>query len=155
MKNLRKRTVLSVLAALIAIPIFSPIAVFADESTDVSTVSEISTFGSNGDKTDGNNQGPSMAEIEGRNYIPDTTIEDANQWVAKKGEDLVGFGGVLGEKIGIIGFMIGLIVTLAGALGRNNYVSKGLVIMIISVIVYVGTVFAPELVQFFGTWLSS
>lgn len=148
--------------SLIAIPLLSPTLTFAATGTNVSTVEAVSNTttqnvaGTNSTtSTTGTTGGTSMSDIDGSKQIPDTTINDANNWVAKKGNDLVGLGGTIAEPISIIGFMVGLLITLAGAVSKSNHIIKGLLVMAISIGVYVGTVFAPELVQYFSTWLSS
>lgn len=137
----------------LTIPMLAPAMVHAEGNSNVSTVSQISQNATNnvvnsGKKVD-------MGDVDGSNYIPDTTIEDANNWVSKKGDDLVSFGGTLAEPISIIGFMVGLFITLAGGFTKSNLIGKGLLVMAISIIVYAGVVFAPELVQYFSGWLAS
>lgn len=161
MKGIHRWAYIPLLISTFALPIFA----FA-EGSDVSTVSEVSKAATNGVMAgSGSTQtktseitapdGTNMSDIDGSSYIPDTTIEDANQWVNDKGEDLVGLGGTIAEPLSIIGFMLGLFITLAGAFTRSNHIVKGLLVMAISIVVYVGTVFAPELVQYFSTWLAS
>lgn len=153
MKTFNKLKSSVILLALIpTVSIMSPISAFA-EGSNVSTVSKISD--SNVKKVKNSSKKMDTSKIDGSEYIPDATIEDANQWVNKKGDDLVGFGSTLASPLSIIGFMIGLFMTLLGGFTRSRVLGKGLLVMAISIVVYVGVVFAPELVQYFSGWLSS
>ena len=149
--------------------LFSPLAVFASEA-DVTTVEKVQTQaientmqGGEASGVDSNIAGDgtikeenvTMSDIDGSTVVPDTSIEDANQWVSEKGNDLVGFGGTVAEPFAIIGFMLGLFLTLAGAITKSSLATKGLFVMALSIVVYVGAVFAPDLVHYFSNWLSS
>lgn len=96
-----------------------------------------------------------MSEIDGSNYLPDTTMQEANTFVEEKGEDLVGLAGTAAKPIAEIGFMLGLFLTLVGGFSKSVHLGKGIAIMAISIFVYVGTVFAPDLIQYFSTWLAT
>lgn len=168
MRGMKMIGILLLVTLLIIFMLMSPSFAFANESGNVSKVEQINQIGVNGvlnesePNTTGGGSGDfsnitnhDMGDIDGSNYIPDTTIEDANQWVSKKGEDLVGLGGTIAEPIAILGFMLGLFITLAGAFTKSNHVIKGLIVMAISIVVYVGAIFAPDLVHYFSTWLAS
>lgn len=152
---------LLLLVSMVFTVLFAPLTVLANESTDVSTVSKIQN---NAIKNSMSGTSSGMDEsianagdgtMEGAAGIPETTIEDANQWVADKGNDLVGLGGTLAEPIAIIGFMLGLFITLLGGFTKSSVLSKGLLVMAISIIVYVGVAFAPELIHYFSSWLAN
>jgi len=96
-----------------------------------------------------------MSKIDGSQYIPDTTITDANKWVNRKGKDVINLFVTIAEPVSILTFIFGLFMTLAGAIAKTSHMVKGFIVMAISIIVYVGAVFAPELVHFFSSWLVS
>lgn len=159
-------TAIPLLLSFVAVSILSPTLAFAQEGTNVSTVSKINDKAVQGvmngsDEQTQDSTGSTgtnkvkMDDIDGSNYIPDTTIVDANNLVSEKGEDLIGLGATIAEPIAIIAFMFGLAITLLGAMTKSSHLAKGLLVMAISIIAYVGAVFAPEIVHYFSTWLSS
>lgn len=155
MKKLQKWGLSLMFATVAVSPVLAPTFAHAESGSNVSTVGQVGNEAKANVLNSGSSSNEDMKNIDGSGYIPDTTMDDANQWVNRKGDDLVGFGGNLAEPISIIGFMLGLFLTLAGALTRGTYLGKGLLIMAISIVVYVGAVFAPELVHYFSSWLAN
>lgn len=177
MKRIYPRGIPFTLTSFFLLLLLLPVFAMAEGAVDVDTVDPIGKTSAlegvqrdaingvlktnlTGEKTgakgeEGDSEVPDMSKIDGSAYIPDTTIEDANQWVNEKGNDLIGFGGNVAEKIAILGFMVGLLVTLVGAVSRSHHITKGFIIMAISICVYVGAVFAPEIVHYFSRWLTS
>lgn len=96
-----------------------------------------------------------MSEIDGSAYIPDTTIADANKWVNEKGRDVYGLFVTIAEPLAIITFVFGLFLMLAGAIAKTSHMVRGFIVMAVAIVVYVGAVFAPELVYFFSSWLAN
>lgn len=93
------------------------------------------------------------SDIEDAVGIPNVTIDDAKDLVEKKTYDVVSLLQVFAKPFTIICFIISAIVTVMGAFGRGGYVSKGILGMFISGLVYTAVMYAPQIVQFFSTWL--
>lgn len=146
-KQTKPKILFALFIAILLLPIISPIVAFAESDTNVSTVEKISQ--STVKKVN------DTSKIDGSEYIPNTTMGDANRWVSDKGDDLVGLGATIAQPISVLGFILGLFITLIGAFSRSSHLSKGLLVMAISIVVYVGAVFAPEIVFYFSNWLSS
>lgn len=163
MRRFRKHVaMIPLLLTVFLFSLFYPTVTFAQESANVSTVSKINEQGVRGVMNEqtppdasGSKGEVTMSDIDGSSYIPDTDIADANRWVSKKGEDLIGLAATIAEPVSILAFILGLAISLVGAITKSKHVVKGLLVMGISIIAYVGAVFAPELVHYFSTWLAS
>lgn len=81
--------------------------------------------------------------------VPSVSIDQASNWAERKGYDVVKFLQTFIQPLAVIAFIIFAIVALVG------FVGKGLLGMGISVFVYTGVLFAPELLNFFSRWLAS
>lgn len=136
-------------------PIEKPSALDQVQNKAINGVLEKDSAGKGTNDNAGYSGSMDVSAIDGSKYIPDTTIQDANKWVNKKGEDLIGLGGTLASKVTILFFMLGLFITLVGLITHSHHVMKGLIVMAVSIVVYVGCVFAPDLVHYFATWLTS
>lgn len=155
-KKQKQTLIISLLLSIFAVFILSPTFVLAEGGADVSTVSKINDKATQGVLNTNEESGKvTMSDIDGSSYIPDTDISDANNWVSEKGEDLVGLGATIAEPVAVLFFMVGLAIALLGAATKSKHMAKGLVVMGFAIIAYVGAVFAPEIVHYFSTWLSS
>lgn len=154
---------------------FIPLTAFAGETVDVNQfeiipeqnvidnlqnraiqgVLESGSLSGSGGTSQGDVQANDISDIDGSSFIPDTSIDDANQWVNNKGEDLIGLGVTVARPLSIMVFMLGLVITLVGAIAKSSYITKGVIVIVFSIMMYVGCIYAPELVHFFSTWLSS
>jgi len=95
---------------------------------------------------------------DGTGYNPNDELEDvsiaqATDWADRKGEDATHFLQVGGQWFSIIIFIVSAVMTLFGAIAGK--VSKGLIGIFFSIIMYTGITFAPMLIDFFSQWLAS
>lgn len=85
--------------------------------------------------------------------VPSVTIDQATNWADRKGKDATNFLQVGGQWFAIIMFIVSAVMTLFGAIAGK--VSKGLIGIFFSIIMYTGITFAPMLIDFFSQWLAS
>lgn len=85
--------------------------------------------------------------------LPDVSIDQATDWADRKGEDATNFLQVGGQWIAVLVFIISAIMTVLGAVAGK--VSKGLIGIFLSIVMYTGITFAPMLIDFFSQWLAS
>lgn len=124
---------------------FIPLNVHAKESgvstNNVATISEGKAVYS-----DGSTYNPS-------GELPSVSIQEANDWADRKGQDATSFLQVGGQWFAIVMFIVSAILTVIGAVGGK--VSKGLIGVFFSIIMYAGITFAPTILDFFSQWLGS
>lgn len=85
--------------------------------------------------------------------LPSVSIQEANDWADRKGQDATSFLQVGGQWFSIVIFIVSAIMTLVGAVGGKA--SKGLIGIFFSIIMYAGITFAPTILDFFSQWLGS
>ncbi|WCK56947.1 hypothetical protein PP175_27540 (plasmid) [Aneurinibacillus sp. Ricciae_BoGa-3] len=87
--------------------------------------------------------------------IPKVSIDQATAWGQKKAYDVVHFLQKVIEPIAIIFFILCAVMSMAGSFGNSQLVGRGMWGMAISVVVYAGILYAPELMNFTVGWLAS
>lgn len=85
--------------------------------------------------------------------LPEVSIDQATDWADRKGGDATNFLQVGGQWLAIIVFIISAVLTMFGAIAGK--VSKGLIGIFLSIVMYTGITFAPMLIDFFSQWLAS
>ncbi|WP_197224637.1 hypothetical protein [Lysinibacillus sphaericus] len=85
--------------------------------------------------------------------VPNVTINQAQDFVERKGFDIVELLQIAAQPISIVMFIIGAIIAVVGSAGKTGAVMKGIIVMVIAVIVYAATMDAPTLVDFGNKWL--
>lgn len=95
---------------------------------------------------------------EGKPYdpngeLPSVSIQEANDWADRKGQDATSFLQVGGQWFSIVIFIVSAIMTLIGAVGGRA--SKGLIGIFFSIVMYAGITFAPTILDFFSQWLGT
>lgn len=81
--------------------------------------------------------------------LPTATTEEISQWTERKGFEIIGVLQRFVQPFAIVVFIGCAILTLIGAFGNGKMVSKGLVGMITSLIMYVVVLYAPEIMDTF------
>lgn len=102
-----------------------------------------------------NNRQNSYGDTSFDTGIPNTTIDEASSWVERKGFEVVGFLQRFVQPFAIIIFIGCSILTLLGAFGNGRLVSRGFLGMLISLVMYVVTLYAPEIMDIFLGWVMS
>ena len=87
------------------------------------------------------------------NPLPSPTMKEATDWANRKGEDLQFGVTTLVGWVAVIGFIIGGLVLITGAF--TGRIGNGLIMMIISAVVYAGAQYGPALLHFFTDWVAS
>ncbi|WP_144537150.1 hypothetical protein [Bacillus thuringiensis] len=128
------------IAVLLILP-FIQIQAHAEESVTTNKVEAISR--------DAINTNSKKFDYSPDKEVPSVSIDQANSWAERKGYDVVKFLQTFVQPLAVIAFIIFAFVALFGFIG------KGLLGMGVSVLVYTGVLFAPELLNFFSRWLSS
>lgn len=93
--------------------------------------------------------------IGGDDVLPTVTIDDAKDLVERKTFDVVELLQVFGKPFSAIMFILCAIVTLFGTITKSSAVGKGILGMFITGIAYTGIMYAPEIMNFFSSWLAS
>lgn len=142
-----KTIVLGLILSFFVIPLFS-LTSFAT-SVDSTKVDPIT-----GAITDTNSSSNnSQSDIDKAVGLPPVTMNEMTDLVEQKTYDVVHLLQVFVKPFAVICFIGCGILSLIGALGKKGYVGKGLLGMFISGMMYTAVLYAPEIVQFFSTWL--
>lgn len=83
------------------------------------------------------------------------TTQDIDSWVGRKGNDIITILVHVVQVLAVIGFFIGLIMTITGALSSRRSAAAGLVSALISCAVFAAASMGPELVSMVSSWLRS
>jgi len=87
--------------------------------------------------------------------LPEVTIDDAVNWVERKGSEIVMFLQKFAQPFTIIMFIINAIFALVGILGNKRDFGKGLTGMFICLITYSVILYAPEIMDAWLNWVRS
>lgn len=98
--------------------------------------------------------------VTNENYNPDielpkTDTKTANGYIEKKGMDIVHVVQTAAIIICVIVFIIGLILTAVGGLSHSGLMFKGLIVCLITAIVFVAVQFALPLLIHFQNWATN
>lgn len=97
---------------------------------------------------------------EGSRVLPNTiqgdgSLEKAEDYVERKLFDVVGFFQSFIKPLTYVTFIISAITILFGVVSNSKKgLALGILGMIVSVVIYVSVVFAPQIVEYFGAWLA-
>lgn len=156
--KITKKCIVFFVTLMMILPIFS-MNVYADtmSTKSVETINKEKTAKSvdNVAKNTIKNNSNSLEVYNNDKTLPKTDIKQATNWATRKGTDVVYFLQNIVKPLAIAVFIICGLITLFGAIGGKGYVSKGLVGLCISVIIFTATSFAPEIVEYASRWLAS
>lgn len=94
-------------------------------------------------------------DISGDSQVPNISVESAKDLIERKTYDVVEILQVFGKPFSAIMFIVCAFVTLFGTVTKSGSVGKGVLGMFIAGMVYTAVLYAPELVHFFSTWLTT
>lgn len=100
-----------------------------------------------------NMYGPSSDYLN--DLTPDVSIGDAEDYVDKKGFELIGLFQKIAQIFVIISFIFCGFMALAGAFGNGQLVGKGLWGMALTAVIFAVITYAPELLDSFVAWTAS
>lgn len=92
---------------------------------------------------------------DGKDIVPNVSIDDAKDLVERKTYDIVELLQVFGKPFSAIMFIICAFMTLFGTITKSAAVGKGIFGMFIAGFAYTGIMYAPEIMTFFSSWLST
>lgn len=84
--------------------------------------------------------------------IGNSTIDEVSAWGEKKLYEVIYLIQKWSQPFSIVMFIIFLIVTLIGVFGNGKSVSSGIIGMIVTLIVYVAILYAPDILDKFLMW---
>lgn len=85
----------------------------------------------------------------------DGSLKKAEDYVERKLFDVVGFFQSFIKPLTYVTFIISAITILFGVVSNSKKgLTLGILGMIVSVVIYVSVVFAPQIVEYFGAWLA-
>jgi len=134
-------------------------------ATDSTTFNRNHSEGENsnaavGTGTDGKNTSssyfgdiPSAEEVLGMNSENRVTTDDLNNWVDRKGGDLIVIVTRVAQIAAILGFFGSLFLIIVGALGNKRTMVAGFVALIISALVFTAATCAPQIMTAVRGWL--
>lgn len=94
-------------------------------------------------------------DILGIDSYPAVTTDDVDQWVARKGGDIISIVTKGAQVVAVIGFFGALFLIIIGALGNKRTMAAGFVALIISILVYTAVTCAPQIITATRGWLIS
>ena len=83
------------------------------------------------------------------------TIDEFGTRIMSRILDVVGFLQNIAKPIAILFFILSSISTAIAVIFNGKNVGRGFVGMALSILMYVGIMYSPDLVMFFSTWLST
>lgn len=87
--------------------------------------------------------------------IRDVTTEELAGKLENKGNDIINLMQIVGRYICYGGFVMGVILMIAGCLGNKKMLMQGFIALIISGVAYAGIVCGREIVNFIASWAAS
>ena len=87
--------------------------------------------------------------------IPNVSTEDIIGRLEQKGNDIVTMVQIVGRYVCIIGFIIGIILIVVGAIGNKKTMWAGVIALILACLCYAGTVCARDIVNWAASWAIS
>lgn len=140
--------------SLVAVPAFAAngdgagygTAVFGNGQTDSNNTSNTTT---------GNQSNPSGNGFEDAFGVkdPNVTTSDVNNWVDRKGGELISIITRAVRIVTVIGFFICLFLVVVGAVGNKRTMVGGLIGMIISCICFTAATMGPQIMSAVQSWL--
>ena len=101
-----------------------------------------------------NKYGPSQEVVDG--ILPETgSMEDASAWGERKMYEIVELLQRWVQPFAIIIFIICSFLILFGAIGNGRLLGIGMTGIALTLLVYAGVLFAPEILNFFSSWVAS
>lgn len=143
-----KQIIFSLLLAMLLVPLFG-VNAFAQTKIPQPT--------NNVPKVDSNTNSRLTEEemISGDAQLPNVSYNEAKDLVERKTFDVVRLLQTFGKPFVIIVFLGCAGVSLLGLLSKSGNLAKGLIGMFLSGVLYTAIIYAPEIVHFFSTWLST
>ena len=89
------------------------------------------------------------------NSIPNVSTDDIIGRLEQKGNDIVTMAQTVGRYVCIVGFIIGAILAIVGAIGNKKTLWAGIIAMIIACLGYAAIVCGRDIVNWVASWAIS
>ncbi|WP_298069825.1 hypothetical protein [uncultured Mailhella sp.] len=83
------------------------------------------------------------------------TTDDVNDWVNRKGTDIIRILTDVVMAASLIGFLVGTVLVIIGALGEKRTMTGGMLAMLICCVTFAVSTCAPQIVLAISGWLKS
>lgn len=87
--------------------------------------------------------------------IDTVTTDEVNQWVERKGNDVISIIQTFGKVMAVIGFFASIICIIVGAIGNHRMMTGGFIGMVIAASAYVAITQGKDLINLFSSWVMS
>lgn len=133
--SIQKKTIMGLLILFVMTMLSSAFVPIEVQAAPISTAQQGATFEETEDPMDVG--------------LPSVSTNDINDWTERKGFEVIGVLQKFVQPLAIVIFIGCAILTLIGAFGNGKMVSRGLLGMFISLIMYVVVLYAPEIMDVF------
>ena len=142
------------LLTLTILCMFLPFGVMAEEydTTPVDQVENNEVVESPAPTEDSNLPG---GDVSGDIIDENVTMEDVENRLLKKLEDVVKLLQSIAKPLAIIMFVIGAVLMVIGAFGKRDGVKQGIIVCILSVVMYAITMYASPIITAVTNWIVS
>lgn len=96
---------------------------------------------------------PSSDEVLGMNSGNKVTTADVDNWVSRKGNDVIGIVTKGVQVFSVLGFFGALFLIVVGALGNKRTMVAGLIALIAACVVFTAATCAPQIMSAVRGWL--
>lgn len=151
MKNTIKNFILMIIFSVCLLPAFTVGAYASDTAISTTPIGTVST---SNQSTSTQNNAVNITQVENE-VMPKTTIDQAKTWATRKGNDIISLLQTIVQPLAVVVFIVSAFVAMFGVFGHGGVTMKGIIGMAISVVMYTGVLFAPEIIQFVSGWLAS
>ena len=97
----------------------------------------------------------SAGDAIGMNKDNIVTTNDVNNWVDRKGGELITIATRVVQVIAILSFIVSLVFIVVGALGNKRTMVGGFVALALSCVVFTAATCGPQIVTAVSSWLRS
>ena len=104
------------------------------------------------DQTPSSNSGSSFEDAFGVKD-PNVTTDDVNNWVDRKGSELISIITRGVRIVSLIGFFISLLLIIIGAVGNKRTMVGGLIGLIIACVCFTAATMGPQIMNAVQSWL--
>lgn len=131
-------------------------AVFGDQDT-----SQTQTHANSGDGVYSDKYGyiasgeEALGAITGQADLPEVTTGDVQNWVDRKGGELISIIIRVVQVVSVVGFVVCIVLIVIGAVGNSRTMVGGVVGLVISCLCFTAATMAPQIIGAVNGWLLS
>ena len=147
------------MAVVLCVCSLMPMAAFA-ASNDVGGGNAVFNTQShhNNDRDDDNNGDiptgeEALGAITGQTNLPEVTTDDVQNWVDRKGGELISIIIRIVQVVSVIGFVLCIILIVIGAVGNSRTLVGGVIGLIFCCVCFTAATMAPQIIAAVNGWL--